>query len=439
MTLETEKDTTRTIISWAMYDWANSAFATTVMAGFFPVFFKEFVSSGVDPITSTARLGFANSLAGIVIVLSAPLLGAIADSGCMKKRFLMLFLFLGVLFTSCLYLVSRDEWNLAITFYMGSVIGYSGANIFYDSLLPSVGTADRMDFISTLGYSFGYLGGGILFAGNVWMVLHPASFGFASASDAVKVSFLTVGIWWLLFSLPLFLYVREPIFKKNKTVLYAMREGIARLGNTAREIRHLKTIVIFLVAYWLYIDGVGTIIRMAVDYGIAIGLSSKDLICALLITQFVGFPAAIGFGYLGKRIGTKRAIFFGLAVYCVVTVWGAFLQSTREFYVMAIAIGLVQGGVQALSRSLFARMIPAEMSAECFGFFNMLGKFSVIFGPALVGGVALSAQHLGFQSTVASRIGISSILFLFIAGAAVLYFVDEEKGGKEMEAFLKRM
>ena len=422
-----------------MYDWANSAFAITVMAGFFPVFFKEFVSDGVDPVTSTARLGFANSLAGIVMVLSAPLLGAIADSGSLKKRFLTFFLFMGVLFTSCLYLVSRGEWGLAIVLYAGAAIGYSGANIFYDSLLPSVGSAHKMDFISTLGYSLGYLGGGILFAGNVWMVLHPASFGFASASDAVKVSFLTVGIWWLLFSLPLFFYVREPVFQKNKPILQATQEGLARLRSTTREIRHLKMVVLFLIAYWLYIDGVGTIIRMAVDYGIAIGLSSKDLICALLITQFVGFPAAIGFGYLGKRIGTKRAIFFGLAVYCAVTVWGAFLQSTREFCLIAIAIGLVQGGVQALSRSLFARMIPVEMSAEFFGFFNMMGKFSVIFGPALVGGIALLARNLGFQNAVASRLGISSILFLFITGAIVLYFVDEEKGEREMEAFLKRL
>ena len=422
-----------------MYDWANSAFATTVMAGFFPVFFKEFVSSGVDPVTSTARLGLANSLAGIAVVLAAPLLGAVADGGSMKKRLLALFLFMGALMTACLAIVSQGEWVLAVALYAGGVIGFSGGNVFYDSLLPFVASEKKTDFVSALGFSLGYLGGGILFAGNVWMVLHPASFGFAAASDAVKVSFLTVGVWWLLFSIPLFVYIREPFPERRKTVVRAAREGVARLRKTAGEIHHLKTIVLFLVAYWLYIDGVDTIIRMAVDYGMALGFKSGDLVLALLLTQFVGFPAAIGFGFLGKRIGTKQAIFLGLAVYLAVTIGGAFLKTERDFYMLAITVGLVQGGVQALSRSLIARMIPAEMSAEYFGFFNMVGKFSVVFGPVLVGGSALLARRLGFEGALASRLSITSIAVLFIAGAIALWFVDEEKGKKEARDFARRL
>jgi len=425
------QDNKTTIASWALYDWANSAFATTVMAGFFPVFFKKVCCAGVDPVTSTARLGIANSISGIFIALFAPVLGAIADRGSVKKKLLILFMLTGVIATTSLSLVAAGDWLLAVIIYIVAIIGFSGGNIFYDAFLPFVASEERVDFVSALGFSLGYLGGGILFAVNVWMTLNPELFGFADSTEAVRISFVSVGIWWFVFSMPILFLVREPGSEKKKSVPHIVREGIDQIRRTFREVRHLKTIFLFLIAYWLYMDGVDTIIRMAVDYGMSIGFDHRDLILALLLTQFVGFPAALGFGYLGGKIGTKRAIVIALSVYVIVTLWGAFIREKEEFFMLAVAIGLVQGGVQALSRSFYSRIIPVDKSAEYFGFYNMIGKFSVVLGPALVGMVALLARQWGFASQSASRIGISSVALLFIAGGLVFLLVDEKKGKEE--------
>ena len=416
-----------------MYDWANSAFATTIMAAFFPLFFKQFWSVGADPVVSTAKLGLANSIAGIAVALCAPILGAIADRGGTKKKFLFFFAFVGVVMTSSLYLVSKGNWPMAIALYVFAVVGFSGGNIFYDSLITSVASRKRMDSVSALGFSLGYLGGGILFAINVWMVLRPETFGFESAGEAVKISFLSVSIWWAVFSIPIFLFVKEPARARGESTLNIAKAGFVQLKNTFQEIRHLKVIFLFLVAYWLYIDGVDTIIRMALDYGMSIGFHFKDLIVALLITQFVGFPSAIGFGYLGGKIGTKRAIFIAIAVYLCVSVWGAFMQSKNEFYILAMIIGLVQGGIQALSRSFYAKIIPVDKSAEYFGFYNMIGKFSVILGPVLIGATGLLARSMGYGGHIASRISIASVSLFFIAGGILFYFVNEEKGKEKAE------
>jgi UMF1 family MFS transporter len=421
----------KTVFGWALYDWANSAFATTVMAGFFPIFFKQYWSEGADVTISTARLGLANSLSGVIVAVLAPVLGAIADRGTSKKKFLMFFAYMGVLMTCCLYLVSKGNWPLAIMLYVFASIGFSGSNIFYDSLLPWIASDKNLDFVSALGFSAGYLGGGILFAFNVWMTLSPATFGFADAGEAVRGSFLTVGVWWAVFSVPLLLFVREPAREKPVSGIESIRAGLVQLKATFREVRHLKTVFLFLAAYWLYIDGVDTIIRMAVDYGISIGLESSDLIKALLITQFVGFPSAIAFGYVGQKTGPRRAIFFAIAVYLFVTVWGAFMTDKNEFYVLAIIVGLVQGGIQSLSRSFYARIIPANKSAEYFGFYNMLGKFAAVLGPVVMGGVGLMVRSMGYSSNIASRVSISSISIFFIVGGLLFYFVDEEKGREE--------
>jgi UMF1 family MFS transporter len=420
----------KNVVSWALYDWANSAFATTIMAGFFPIFFKEFWSSGVDPTISTARLGMANSLAGIVMALSAPVLGAIADSGSSKKRFLIFFACMGVVMTSALFMVSQGNWLLAVALYIFANIGFSGGNLFYDALLPGVSPEEKMDMVSALGFSLGYLGGGLLFAVNVWMTLKPHSFGFADAAQAVRFSFITVGIWWAVFSIPLMLFVKEPAGKALRAK-NAVKHGCQQIIRTFEKIKYQKTIVLFLLAYWFYIDGVDTIIRMAVDYGLSLGFQYTDLIMALLITQFVGFPCAIAFGYMGEKIGAKQAIFIAIGVYLFISVWGAFIQSKIEFYILAIIIGFVQGGIQALSRSLYARIIPPDKSAEYFGFYNMLGKFAVILGPLLIGTVGLFIRSLGFSSNIASRVSITSISVLFLTGAVLLFFVNEEKAKKE--------
>jgi UMF1 family MFS transporter len=427
------KENRKAIFGWAMYDWANSAFATTVMASFFPIFFKEYWTVGTDPVVSTAQLGFANSAAGILVALMAPVLGAIADRGEAKKKFLLFFAAVGIIMTSALYLVPRGSWETAAGCYVAAMVGFAGSIIFYDSLLTTVALEARRDFVSSLGFSMGYLGGGVLFALNVWMTLSPASFGLPSSGEGVKLSFLSVGLWWAAFSLPLIFLVRESTgtVKKNPTAV--IREGIGQLRDTLREIRHLKTIFLFLAAYWLYIDGVDTIIVMALDYGLSIGLKAEDLIVALLITQFIGFPSALFFGRLGERIGAKRAILIGIGVYLFISIYGAFIEDKREFFILACIIGLVQGGVQALSRSLYSRIIPADKSAEFFGFYNMLSRFATVAGPVLIGVTGIWARSMGYEGSTASRIGISSVAILFLAGGMVLSYVDESKGKKEAQ------
>jgi UMF1 family MFS transporter len=427
------KENRKAIFGWAMYDWANSAFATTVMASFFPIFFKEYWTVGIDPVVSTAQLGFANSAAGILVALVAPILGAIADRGEAKKAFLLFFAAIGIVATSALYLVPRGSWETAAACYVAAMAGFAGSIIFYDSLLTTVATEARRDFVSSLGFSMGYLGGGVLFALNVWMALSPATFGLKDSGHGVKLSFLSVGLWWAVFSLPLILLVRERTGTTRKTPTAVIREGLNQLRETFREIRHLKTIFLFLAAYWLYIDGVDTIIVMALDYGLSIGFRAEDLIVALLITQFIGFPSALVFGRLGERIGAKRAILIGIGVYLFISVYGAFIEEKRDFFILASIIGIVQGGVQALSRSLYSRIIPADRSAEYFGFYNMLSRFATVAGPVLVGTTALTARAMGYQGSTASRISIVSVSILFLAGGFVLSRVDERKGKKEAQ------
>ena len=425
-------DQRKAVLSWGLYDWANSAFATTVMAGFYPIFFKQYWSVGVDTSMSTARLGFANSMAGVVVALCAPVLGAIADRGSAKKRFLAFFAYMGALMTASLYLVSMGNWVAAIACYVFGSVGFSGGNIFYDALITGVSSEKRFDMVSSLGFALGYLGGGILFAINVWMTLRPETFGFADAAEAVRFAFLTVGVWWALFTVPLLLFVEEPRVRRPESGFAMVGAGLRQLRDTFREVRRLRTLFLFLAAYWFYIDGVDTIIRMAVDYGLSIGFDSNALILALLITQFVGFPSAVAFGLAGGRIGPKKAIYAALAVYLFVCVWGAFIQRELEFFVLAAVVGTVQGGIQALSRSYYARMIPKDKSAEYFGFYNMLGKFAAVIGPTLMGGFGLLVRHAGYSADTASRAGITSVALLFVVGGVLLYFVDEERGRREI-------
>jgi MFS transporter, UMF1 family len=433
----------KAVWGWVMYDWANSAFATTVMAGFFPIFFKQYWSFGVDVNVSTAQLGFGNSLASLFVALMAPFLGAIADKGSVKKKFLLFFAYLGVLMTAGLFLVHKGQWGMAIFVYVMGIIGFSGANVFYDAILPSIAGEDKIDYVSSLGFSMGYLGGGLLFLINVLMSLMPQKFGLPDTAVAVRVSFLSVAFWWGLFTLFTLAWVPEDKsadkIKKGENIVTA---GIRQLVDTFKKIRHLKTVFLFLLAYWFYIDGVDTIIRMAVDYGLSLGFESNDLIVALLLTQFVGFPAALAFGKLGERWGVRKAIYLAIGIYMGVTIWGTMMTQKEEFYVLAAVIGLVQGGIQALSRSYYSRLIPKNQAAEYYGFYNMLGKFAAIIGPALMGIVGLivrrmlmppspTAEQLISIGRVASRWSIGSILILFAIGVVLFYFVDEGKGKKQ--------
>jgi UMF1 family MFS transporter len=408
-------------LSWALYDWGNSAFATVVMAGFFPVFFKEYWAKGLSATDSTFWLGLGNSAASTLMILLAPLIGALADQGGNKKRMLVLFAFLGALMTSSLFLVNAGQWPLALAFYALGIVGFSGSIVPYDALLVDVATEQELDRVSALGYALGYLGGGLLFALNVVMVSRPGLFGLADAGQAVRVAFLMVGLWWALFTLPLLLFVHErnPAPARQGVLRGALRE----IRDNLREVRQHRMAFIFLVAYWLYIDGVDTIVRMAVDYGLAIGFNPGELLVALLVTQFVGFPSALAFGWIGERLGPRSGIMIALGIYVVVVLWAWLMQHQWEFYGLAVMIGLVQGGIQSLSRSLYARLIPVDRAGVFFGIYNMLGKFAAVIGPLLVGFVGVA--------TGSSRTGILAVLLLFVGGALVLrrVRVEPDDGG----------
>jgi UMF1 family MFS transporter len=400
------------VIAWALYDWANSAFATTVMAGLFPIVFKQFWSEGVPATESTFRLSMANSLASLVVALLAPLVGAIADKGGARIKLLALFTVLGAAMTAGLYLVGQGEWMAAVFLYVAASIGFWGGNQFYDSLITDVAEPEEFDLVSGFGFSLGYLGGGVLFAVNVMMVTQPGLFGIENTARALQLSFLSVGVWWLVFTIPLLLYVREKRAAPPLPMLQAISAGARELVNTVRHLRGDRTLLYFLLAYWFYIDGVNTIMKMAVDYGLSIGLAQSSLIAALLLVQFVGFPAALAFGWLGKRIGARTGIFIAIGVYGAASLYAYFLDSELEFFGLAIVIGLVQGGIQSLSRSLYGRLIPPGRAGEFFGFYNLMGKAASILGPLLTGVVALLTRD--------SRLAIVSISILFVIGALFL-------------------
>lgn len=418
--MESKKNITKKqIYSWALYDWANSAFATTVIAGFFPIFFKSFWAGDLSPSESSAWLGTANSISGLAIVFIAPFLGALADISNKKKFFLGFFAFLGVIFTGSLFFIAQGQWVIAMAVYAMASIGFSGGNVFYDALLTNVSSKESRNRVSALGYSLGYLGGGFLFIFNVCMYLYPESFGLKSITDAVLFSFLSVSVWWALFTIPILKFVPED--QNITSVSFSLNlftQSFKRVISTFKDIRQYKKLSIFLLAYWLYIDGVHTIVRMAIAYGSDIGLQSSDMIIALIITQFVGFPATIAYGFLGDKFGLRPMLSIGIIGYIFVTIFSTFITSITGFYFLAATIGIFQGGVQSISRAFFSRLIPENKDAEFFGFYNLVGKSSVIIGPVLVGWVAYTFDNPDY--------GILSLLLLFIPGLLVLWLIPKD-------------
>ena len=406
------------VLSWAFYDWANSAFATTVMAGFFPIFFKSYWAGELSGPESSAWLGTANSISGLAIVCIAPFLGALADITNKKKLFLGFFAFLGIITTGSLFFIAQGMWLTAMSVYIFACIGFSGGNVFYDSLLINVSSTENRNRVSALGYSLGYLGGGFLFVLNVAMYQSPEFFGLKSITEAVLFSFLSVSVWWGFFSIPILKYVKENSSNKIEIkITYLITQSFQRVLSTFKDIRKYKTLSLFLLAYWLYMDGVDTIVRMALAYGADIGLEASDMILALIITQFVGFPATILYGILGDRFGLKLMLSIGIIGYIFVTIFSIFITNISGFYFLAFTIGLFQGGVQSISRTIFSQLIPAEKSAEFFGFYNLVGKSAVVLGPILVGWVAYTFDNPDY--------GILSLLLLFIPGLLVLWMVPK--------------
>jgi UMF1 family MFS transporter len=421
--MHSSPDHRRAVSSWCLYDWANSAFATTVMAAMYPPFFRSLAeTAGVDGATATAYWGYTASVALLLITLAAPVLGAIADSAAARKRFLAAFVVVGVVATASFVTNGTDTWRLAAVLFILANIGFAGANVFYEALLPGLARGTELDRISTRGYAVGYLGGGLLLIVNAAWVLQPGLFGMPSAAWAVRASFLSVAVWWALFSIPLFLHVPEPPRTGAPVPRGVVHEGFTRLATTFREIRRYRQLLVFLIAFWIYNDGISTIIKMATAYGDEIGIGLGHMVGALVITQFVGFPCALLFGRLAGGIGAKRAILLALAVYAAICIAGYFMSRPWHFWLLAAAVGTVQGGAQALSRSLFASMVPRHKSAEFFGFFSASAKFAGIFGPLVFGLVS--------QLTGASRLSIVVLIVFFIAGAILLARVDEEAGAR---------
>ena len=402
----------RSVIGWAIYDWANSAFATSVMVVFFPLFFNQYWSTEATGADTTARLMTTNGVASLVLALAAPLLGAIADRGGWRKLFLVAFAAAGAAATASLYFVPRGQWLTSAAAFCVASIGFAAANAFYDALLVVIARKDQFDRISAFGYALGYMGGGSLLAVHLAMVVRPGWFGLTDAETAIRVAFLSVAAWWAIFTVPLIVFVREEKPSERETLAANVSKGLRHFMQTFGRIRQLKPVVLFLAAYWLYIDGVNTVMKAAVDFGYKLGFGQQDLIVALLVVQFISFPAALTFGWLGERIGPKRGLLLGVFVYICVTSWAAFMSAVWEFYVLACAVGLVQGGVFSLSRSYFARLIPTAETAEFFGFYNMIGKFAAVLGPFLVAGAA--------AVTGSTRIAIAAILPLLLVGGLLL-------------------
>jgi UMF1 family MFS transporter len=409
--------------AWAMYDWANSAFVTTVITAVFPAYFAAVACAGAPGDVATDRLAFGTAIALALIAILSPILGALADRAPIKKRMLLVFTTMGVIVTALLATVGAGEWQWGLALFGLGNIAANGAFVFYDSLLPHIAAPDELDRVSTAGYALGYVGGGVLLVVNAMMLQHPGWFGLADKTAAAKWCFVTVAAWWAIFAIPIFRGVREPHGLRDAAPrvrgLALVPAAFRDLMATFRELRRYRQAMLLLCAFLVYNDGIGTIQRMALIYGAAIGLKTGAMITALIIAQFVGIPATFGFGWLAGVIGTRRAIFVGLAAFVVVSVLGYFMSTAREFYLLAALVGLVQGGTQALSRSLFARMIPKAKSSEFFGLFGVFEKFAGIFGPTVFG--AISALF-------SSRAAILSVIGFFVIGAALLALVDVEAG-----------
>jgi len=402
---------TRKVVAWALYDWANSAFALSVLAVLFPLSLHDFWSAGAAGTVVTARLAWITMAASTLVCVLAPVLGAIADAGGYRKRFLTVLALLGATMTAALGLIGEGDWPAALMLYLLASVGFYSSTVFYDSLLVDVTQPKYFHFVSSLGFALGYLGGAVLLALHAWMLTTPETFGLADSSEVIRVAFVTVGAWWTLFTLPLIFLVAENK-RAESHASHVVRAAYAELLETFRQIRRYRNVVIFLLAYCLYFGGVFTVISMALNYGQRLGFAKNDLVVAIMLANFVGFPATLLLGYLGQRLGARRLIYFSLLVYIALTCWAGFMSDVRQFYVMAVTIGCVQGTVQSLSRSLYATLFPAYQPGEFFGFYNMTTKFSHVIGPLLIA--------IGTLFTDSPAYVLMALLPLFVGGGMLL-------------------
>jgi UMF1 family MFS transporter len=421
----------RELRAWALYDWANSVFMTHGLL-IFPIFFSDVAAASLGAEEATRRYSLVTGISMAAVAVLSPILGAIADYRAMKKKMLGFFVGLGVAGTAGMYFIGRDEWLFAIAMFLLANTGVTSSLVFYESLLPHIASEEEVHRVSTAGYALGYLGSSILMLANLAMIQKPQAFGIPSVEMATRLSFLSAAVWWLAFSIPLFRRVPEPPVRleaDERPDMNPVVAGFRRLRETLREIRHFRDAFLFLLAFFIYNDGIGTIIRMASIYGREIGIPQGSLLTSLLLVQLVGIPFAFLFGALADRIGPRTAIFLALGVYLVVAVLGYRMSTSREFFVLCLLVGTVQGGSQALSRSLFATMIPRYKSSEFFAFYSVFEKFAGILGPFVFAFM--------ITATGSSRSAILSVIVFFVVGGILLAFVNVDRGrrvAREAEA-----
>ena len=413
--------------AWAMYDWANSAYYTTVIAAVFPVYFNAVAAKGLKTDVALSRFALASTLATLIVALVAPVLGAMADHSAIKKRLLGIFMGIGVVSCFAMYWIMEGDWLYALTVFLIGNVGVASSIVFYGALLPHLVSSEKLDAVSSAGYAIGYLGGGVLLAINAVMIMKPALFGIPDAATATRMSFVAVGVWWLVFSLPLLLKVPEPnALVGGVAHKMSVADATRQMIQTFKELSRYRQAFWFLVAFLVYNDGIQTMIKVAAGYGQTIGIDSGAMITALLVTQFIGVPAAFAFSLLASRSGAKPAVFLGIGVYSIITILGYYMTTAAHFFALAVLVGLVQGGTQALSRSMFASMIPRQKSSEFFAFFGVFERYAGVMGTA--------AFSIVVSQTGSGRHAILAVLVFFILGALLLTRVDVDAGRRTARA-----
>lgn len=414
----------RAVKGWIMFDWAHSAFATTMMAAVLPIFYSAVAASTLpESHLATVYWGNTQTIAMIIVALISPILGAVADFSGSKVRLIRWFTIVGALASASFVLIGPGDYLLASFILIVALIGYSVATSVSNGLLSDLVPEEKRDMISAKGFAYGYIGGGILLVINLAMILKPGWFGLDGPTAGMKASFVTVALWWLLFAIPLFRHVKDRRRDERMSPRHYINIGFGRTWKTLKSLSRYPELLKFLIAYWFFNDGISTIITMATIYGKEIGLDQNHLISALVITQFIGIPCTLLFGKIAERIGSKQSLYVSLSIYVLIVTLGFFMSETWHFYALAVMVGFVQGGSQAISRSIYSRLAPADRSAEFFGFLNISDKFSAIMGPAL-----FSAFTLWFGS---GRFGILVLIAFFLIGIGLLTKVRLEKGKRE--------
>ena len=416
MSNSSNKTFTRTVKSWIAYDAGNSAFATTVVAAFFPIFYLEFWASNLPKIEASIYLNWTLVVCNVSILLSGPVIGAITDINQSTKRSLTIFTVTSVFFVGLLYFLSAGSWIYALVFFGIANFCFCVAQIPYDKILTKITSPEKFSIISNQGYAWGYAGGGLLFIVNALMSIYPESFGLASQSDAIRVSFLMVSIWWLLFLIPLLVNFKET--KNNQRSKGIVISSLKNIVTTLKSVYQYKNAFLFLIAFFLFIDGAHTVIYLASTFALNLGLETSSIIQALILVQLVAFPATLIWGYVANRFGDKLVLYITISSYIFIIIYSTTLSSALEFYLLAAWVGCVQGGIQGSSRGYFGKLIPKEKAGEFFGLYNVMGRAGAILGPLLVGSLLTLYGNV--------RIALLPIAILFIIGGLLLIRVKNE-------------